>query len=93
LDDLDEGPFYEIWRSFGKEVLRKNNLKGGVNCFEKAIFSIPGGSNFIWKDVWKPNPCIDGKILNLYIKHVLSHYGLLEEKKRNENDPIRILFS
>lgn len=89
LDSREEGPYFPIWSAFTDQVLR---LDRDV-CFQRAIYAIPGGSSFIWKDVWKPNYCYHSAILKLFSRFILSHFGLLEQKRRDPGDPIRITFS
>src|SRR5690606_7603111 len=44
IDDLPEGPYYELWSAFGKNVFRKSDIQGEV-CIENAIIAIPAGSS------------------------------------------------
>lgn len=89
LDNLPDGPYFSSWGAFSNNVIR---LSEEV-CFEKAIYAIPGGSNFIWKDVWVTNNCYHSSILKSYVRFMLSHYNLLEQKRRGKDSPIRIIFS
>lgn len=89
LDTLQDGPYFSSWKAFSDNVIRLNEEV----CFEKAVYSIPGGSNFIWKDVWVPNNCYHSSVLKSYIRFMLKHYNLLEQKRREKESPIRITFS
>ncbi|KAL0476835.1 EGF domain-specific O-linked N-acetylglucosamine transferase Eogt [Acrasis kona] len=83
FDDADDGPFYPIWDLFGKNVL----------CLEEVIFGIPGGSNLIWKDFWKPNKCYNSPILKAFVRYVLSEWKIRPHKRRLPDQPIRAVFS
>ncbi|KAL0478703.1 hypothetical protein AKO1_008312 [Acrasis kona] len=96
LDSHDNGPFYDVWKLFG-EVYRVEEFKkeyaDQVIQFEDAVFGIPGGSNFLWKDVWIPNKCYESTILKAFVRFVMSEWKISEHKRRLPNEPIRILFS
>jgi EGF domain-specific O-GlcNAc transferase len=94
LDGKPDGPYWDLWKSFSDTVIRRSSLSLETVCLEKAIFTIPGGSNFIWKDVWVPNDCYHSSILKSFVRFSLNHFRLLEQTRREKNDsPVRILLS
>eukprot|EP01080_Neovahlkampfia_damariscottae_P007551 gene7551-11874_t len=94
LDSKTDGPYWPLWSSFSDKIIRRSSFGNEIVCLENAIFTIPGGSNFIWKDVWVPNDCYHSSLLKTFVRFTLKHFNLLEQPRRKKNDsPIRILLS
>jgi EGF domain-specific O-GlcNAc transferase len=74
LDDLEDGPYFDLWTLFAKRpAIRSSAAPAGMD-FENIIIPLAGGSNPLWQGDWDPSECEQSELLRTFTHRVLDFY-------------------
>jgi protein O-GlcNAc transferase len=81
LDDLLDGPFYDLWTLFAtRPMIRLNDVSESTKInSENIIVPLPGGSNPFWQGDWEPLSCSRSELLHTFSRRVLDFYQIDED--------------
>lgn len=84
LDDLDDGPYYDLWTLFtGKPSVRLNETSSH-DLSPTLLMPLPGGSNPFWQGDWVDISCGKSELLETYSRRVLEFYNISDSPPRSE---------
>jgi protein O-GlcNAc transferase len=76
LDDLENGPYFDLWTLFAKRpVIRLNDISEDTNI-ENIIVPLPGASNPLWQGDWDIHACERSELLRTFTHRVLDFYQI-----------------
>lgn len=83
LDDMELGPFADLWSMFSKYPVvklsdyKKSGLRApNIDCYDRVIIPMPGGSFPVWQGDWKPHSCHDSAVLAVMRDRILDHFKI-----------------
>lgn len=93
LDDLLDGPVFDLWTLFAsKPVLRMTNMtESTTHTIDNIIIPLPGGSNPFWQGDWEPLSCARSKLLKTFSQRILTFYDI-DDKLAADNRPLVLTF-
>ncbi|KAL2831114.1 hypothetical protein BDW59DRAFT_7012 [Aspergillus cavernicola] len=95
LDDLEEGPYFDLWSLFAdKPTLRINDpaLPFLNTSFENLIVPLNGGGNPLWQGDWEIHTCDDSPLLRTFSHRVLNHFDFVPDTPREQPPEIILTF-
>lgn len=101
VDLFEKGPFQTMCDAMAPrygcitlQEFEQRHPEMKTALLEHVIFHMPTGQNFIWKDIWTPNPCHGSEILQAFTRFQLAHLDLHNKPRRIDNNgKINILLS
>ena len=96
LDDIADGPYWDMWSLVAPDPPRRYLEPGprGSRRFAvpvaKVIVPLPGGSNPFWQGDWADLNCTSSRLLNDFSEKALAHYKI--KPSTQNNVPITITY-
>jgi EGF domain-specific O-GlcNAc transferase len=93
LDDLLDGPFFDLWTLFAKQPpIRLQDVSDSTRInLGNIIVPFPGGANPFWQGDWEPLPCDRSELLQTFTRRVLNFYKV-DDDLGSEDTPLVLTF-
>ena len=93
LDDMEDGPFYDLWTMFAKRPITKISQISEIDFgdSENIIIPLAGKSNPMWQGDWKPHSCSHSALLSVFSDRVLDFFKVDRTVKKDDS-PLVLTF-
>ncbi|KAH1359561.1 hypothetical protein KXW30_001335 [Aspergillus fumigatus] len=91
LDEIEEGPYFDLWKIFAQRPLLRINDLHPTNEFENLIVPLAGGSNPLWQGDWEIHSCEDSALVRTFSRRILSHFHV-EFRRPRQGPQIVVTF-
>lgn len=76
IDDLDSGPYIELWRLFAQMPIRRLSELDAEEPPSNIVVPLVGGSNPLWQGDWQELACTEAPLVSTFVRRVLDLYKI-----------------